>query len=261
MKQDSKRKSPGINIGVVIGITIGMFGLLLVLVMGMFLLFALVSMVSFTFGVLELLIFIRTKNHSFLVLALFLFGCASLSTATVLFGFQMTNLILISMSIIVVILFIWVLFLLFTRKLKWRSREILELAALPVEETFAGFTQRPFPVGQVSRPGTTVINFASFIHKKLIAIPYIENGSVVLSVNSKLARQIGLLTDYLDTTWVRFDKDGNVSVYISRADYNMYKDSLSFDQLCSSLGNLFIEFFDQFVAGEEQQILSRLNFS
>ena len=101
--------------------------------------------------------------------------------------------------------------------------------------------------------------FAAFLHKNLIAIPYIENGSIVISINAKFARQIGLLTDYLDTTWVRFDNDGNVTANISRSDYLKYNDELSFDQLCNSLGKLFIEFHDLFLADDGLRILDRID--
>ena len=259
MKLFSKLKSPEINVGLIIGITIGLFAILLVLLMGFFLLFALIAMASFSIGVLEVLIFLRTKNVSFLTLALFLFSCTSLSTTVVMFGYPVNNLLILFLYIVTFILLIWVLILAFTRRFRWRSREILELAALPVDGVSAGFTPRPFPVGKVSSPQSKIAEFARFLHKNLIVIPYIQNGSVVMSINTNMARQIGLLTDFLDTTWVRFDKDGNVSVYISRADYSKYKDSLSFDQLCDSFGKLFIEFHDHFIDGNESRIIEKLD--
>ena len=259
MKFFSKIKSPEINIGSIIGITIGIFAILLVLLMGLFILFALIAMVSFTIGILEMLIFIRTKNLSFLVLTLFLFSCSSLSTTFVMFGYPFTNPVILLLFMVTIILLVWVLILAFTKRFRWRSREILELAALPVEEASAGYTPRPFPVGKVSSPQSKIVEFARFIHKNLIAIPYIQNGSIIMSINTNLERQIGLLTDFLDTTWVSFDKDGNVAVYISRADYSKYKDSFSFDQLCGSLGNLFIEFHDYFINGNESRIIEKLD--
>ena len=254
-----KLKPPILGIESVIGITVGLFALLLVFVMGFYMAFALVALITFTYVVLGLLIFIRTMNFNFLVMTLFFMSCTSLFISIILFGIETANTITIMQSIIVILFTVWVVYLVFTRKLKWRTREILELAALPVQETSAGYTQRPLPVGRISSSKSEILEFAKFIHKNLIAIPYVENGSVVISINSKLARQIGLLTDYLDTTWVRFDKDGNVSVNFSRTDYLKYKDELSFDQLCNSLGNLFIEFHDQFLAGDGIRILDKIN--
>ena len=42
-----------------------------------------------------------------------------------------------------------IVFLTVTRRLKWRGREVLELAAETVEETGNGYTPRPRPVGRV----------------------------------------------------------------------------------------------------------------
>lgn len=254
-----KLKPPTLGIESVIGITVGLFALLLVLVMGLYMVFALIALVIFIYVVLNLLIFIRTFNYNYLILSLFLTCCTSLLISVILFGIEVANPITVMQSIIVFIFSFWVVFLVLTRKLKWRTREILELAALPVKDISAGYTQRPLPVGRISSSKEEIMEFAKFIHKNLMAIPYVENGSVVISINAKLARQVGLLTDYLDTTWVRFDKDGNVSVNISRTDYLKYKDELSFDQLCNSLGNLFIEFHDQFLAGEGIRIIDKID--
>ncbi len=40
------------------------------------------------------------------------------------------------------ILLAWLIYLLITRKTKWKGREVLELAAMPVEETSDGFIDR-----------------------------------------------------------------------------------------------------------------------
>lgn len=259
MKFISKLKTPEIKVGTVIGLTIGLFVLLLVLLMGLFILFALIALVSFAYGVLEMLIFIRTRNYCFLLLALFLFSCTCLSTSLVLLGAPIANPVNLILFLVSFSLLIWVVVLAFTGRFSWRSREILELAALPIEEVSAGFTQRPFPAGKVSSSKPEIVEFARFIHKNLIAIPYIQHGSVVITIDTAMTRQIGLLTDFLDTTWVRFDKEGNVSVNISRVDYSKYKDSLSFDQLCNSLGSLFIEFHDHFISGNASRIIERLD--
>ena len=70
---------------------------------------------------------------------------------------------------------------------------------------------------------------------------------------------LGLKSDYTDETWVAFDFDGNVSVNISHRDYLNYKEALSFDQLCESLGNLFVGFVEMFHRGEGVRIIDRMN--
>ena len=70
---------------------------------------------------------------------------------------------------------------------------------------------------------------------------------------------LGMKSDYTDETWVAFDNNGNVSVNISHRDYLEYKEALAFDQLCESLGNLFVEFVEMYHRGEGVRIIDRLN--
>ena len=65
--------------------------------------------------------------------------------------------------------------------------------------------------------------------------------------------------DYTNHTWIAFDFDGNVTVNISQHDYLTYQEDLSFDQLCASMGKVFIEFLDLFSTGKEVRIIDRLN--
>lgn len=70
---------------------------------------------------------------------------------------------------------------------------------------------------------------------------------------------MGLKSDYTDETWVSFESDGNVTVNISHRDYLNYKEALSFDQLCQSLGNLFVKFIEMFQREEGVRIIDRLD--
>ena len=157
---------------------------------------------------------------------------------------------------------IWAYYLIFTRQLKWRGREILELAAAPVEEIQNGFTERPHPTGKAEYTKEELLVFARFLLKNLIAIPYVETNRVVLVPIRGTQGYRHLYTfnhDYTRDTWISFDFDGNVAVNITRDDYFAYKEDLSFNRLCESLGSLFIEFFERFKKGEEVRIIDSLN--
>ena len=65
--------------------------------------------------------------------------------------------------------------------------------------------------------------------------------------------------NYTDSTYVLFEEDGKVEVNISEKDYKKYKDELTFDQLCASLGNMFIEFLNLFRENNSGEIIKRLN--
>jgi len=60
-------------------------------------------------------------------------------------------------------------------------------------------------------------------------------------------------------THVTFDFAGHVSVTIAKKDYQKYTEELTFDQLCSSLGSLFIEFLELYQKNQSREIIDRLN--
>lgn len=156
---------------------------------------------------------------------------------------------------------IWLAYLFFNKKTKWRGREIFELAAAPVEEIGNGYTGRPLQAGKTEYTKRDVMAFAEFVTKHLIAVHYIESDRVVF-VPVMMRREFGYVLgrhpDYAKETWISFGFDGNVSVNISKDDYLTYKD-LSFDRLCESLGNLFIDFLELFKRGESVRIIDRMD--
>lgn len=157
---------------------------------------------------------------------------------------------------------LWLAYLTFNKRTKWRGREILELAAAPVDATQDGYTGRPLPAGRIDYSKTDILEFAEFASRNLIASTYIENDKVVfvpVMMGREFGAAVGMHPDYSQETWISFDFDGSVAVNISREDYLTYKENLSFDQLCASLGNLFIEFIEQFRRGEGVRIIDRMD--
>lgn len=157
---------------------------------------------------------------------------------------------------------VWLIYLMFARKAKWRGRDLLELAAAPVIELGNGFTERPRPSGKIDRPKEDIIDFAEYCRRNLIALPRLDSDRVYF-VLVRMGREFGYLwnpgRDISRDSWVCFDFDGQVSVNISRKDYHMYKDDLEFDKLCASLAETFIEFLEMFVNRQEVRIIDRLN--
>jgi hypothetical protein len=150
----------------------------------------------------------------------------------------------------------------FTKKIKWRGREILELVATPVEEVGNGYTPRPLPAGKLEYTHNELLAFAEFVRRNLIAITINEGQRVVMVVvkmGEEFRYMLGLQDHILDKTWVSFDFDGEVSVNISQRDYLEFREALSFDQLCESLGQLFIEFFELFRRGEGIRMIDRMD--
>ena len=157
----------------------------------------------------------------------------------------------------------WLLYLFFGRKLKWRGREILEMAALPVKPTPDAFTSRPRPAGRAEYTRGEILSFAELLHRNHLAWAYREADRVVLSP-IKAGKEFPYLygwgvPDYHDRTWVAFDFDGNVSARVSREDYLDYREELSLDALCESLAGVFVGFLEQFKKGEARRIVERLD--
>ncbi len=152
---------------------------------------------------------------------------------------------------------IWDIVLLSTKKFKWRYREVLELSAKPVKAVTNGFTSRPLPIGKIEYNKWEIKAFANFLLRNLIAIPRDEEKRIVLVVTWKM--KYLFKSDYGDRTWVAFNNNGEVSVSISKQDYYNYQAEFSFDELCTNLGELFVEFFNHFREGQADSIIEKLN--
>jgi hypothetical protein len=155
-----------------------------------------------------------------------------------------------------------IVFLLVTRKAKWRGREIFEMAAEPVEKTGNGYTSRPRPVGKLEYSPEQMHQFANFCGRNLIALPYISSKNTTLvpiKMGDEYGRVLGIAGDYRDASWVNFDVDGEVSVHIAQKDYLDYREPLAFDQLCNSFGQVFIDFFELVNRGEGIRAVDRMD--
>lgn len=153
-------------------------------------------------------------------------------------------------------------FFILTKRLKWRGREIFELAALKVEEATSGYTSRPKPVGKADYTEQDLHAFADFLSKNLIALSYFETDRAIFTPvknSQEYPFLLGITPNLNEFSWVAFDLHGNVSVHISHKDYLAYRDELSFDALCESMGQLFIEFLEKCKRGEQVRVVERIN--
>ena len=166
------------------------------------------------------------------------------------------------MLIWVALFMLWAIYLLVTKRAKWRGRDIMEAAAENVDAGEFSYTPRPRPAGKLESGKEELLSFARYLKKNLVVMPYYNHDKVLL-VPIKMGEEFGILfgpnISYWDRTWISIDFDGNVSVNISKEYYLDYKDNLSFDQLCESLGNLFTRFYEYYKKGEEIRIIDHLN--
>lgn len=104
--------------------------------------------------------------------------------------------------------------------------------------------------------------FSRFCARHLIALPYVAGQNTTLvpvKMGDEFSRLLGWSGDYREATWVNFDQNGEVSVHISQKDYLDYRESLAFDPLCASLGQLFIDYCEQVNKGEGVRVIDRMN--
>jgi hypothetical protein len=138
-------------------------------------------------------------------------------------------------------------------------RRILERAARPVDDAKNGFTRRPYPSGKAVYSKGEIFGFAEFLKSSLIAIPFVDSNGITMAFPEDwLGRLYDMHGSYLDDTRVIFQFNGQVSAHITEKDYKKYQEELTFDQLCSSLGNMFIEFMELFKNGEGDRILEKI---
>ena len=165
-------------------------------------------------------------------------------------------------AILFMVSFFFLVFMVTTRQWKWRGRDILELAAQPVDEVVEGYTARPHPAGKAEYTRKEIMDFANFARRKLIAWTFVERDRVVFSL-VKMGDEFGYLFSpnrgYDGTTWVAFDNGGNITVNISEADYLGFREDFDFDRLCSSLADVFVDFLDMHRKGQDTRIMDRLD--
>lgn len=160
-------------------------------------------------------------------------------------------------SVVFLCAFIYVLI---SKKINWRYKEILQLAAEPVTGRTDGFTSRPFPGGRAEFTRNDAEGLARFLKKHVIAFPVTMPDRVVLIIPEYMwVHLLFFKKSFEKSTYVAFWNSGEVTVRISECDYRKYRDELRFDQLCASLANLFKLFMAKHKEGNPGEIVSILN--
>ncbi|MCD4788588.1 MAG: hypothetical protein K8R37_01210 [Bacteroidales bacterium] len=254
-----KLKPPEWNIEHKLGILSLPILLVSFLIGGVKLMFGFLALLEFIAMLIQLNMYFRTKNTGFIWLSLAFFFITVFAGKIAYTGLDNPRTENLPFIVAVIFASIIIIYLFVGKKLKWRTREILELAAMPVSDTKNGFTERPLPSGKIDGTQMEIHAFAGFMQKNLIAMPYFEDGKVIFSLTSLYSKQIGLKRGFVDESWICFNQEGNVTVFITKKDYLKYKEQLSFDQLCALLGNLFVEFFELFKHGDGVRIIDRFN--
>ena len=210
----------------------------------------------------NLLIVVRTGNPSFIIVALYLLSASIfmvVASAAITSGRK-------DMAKIVILPMIFFGSMtagqFFLKNLKWRGREVFELAAEHIDTTSGGYTNRPMPAGETTVTFHKVNAFAGFASRKLIAMVIREPGRILFFPvkENKEFLPIFLLRRKMDEmTYIAFDREGHATVQISEDDYLDFRQDYSFDLLCEAMGELFITMIEEYANGEEKAIIERMN--
>lgn len=258
MDTNSKLKPENQN-GPLIGLALGIVLITIFVLIGIFFGERIVDIVVGSLlalgAIFTFFIWYRTRNIGYLIFMLWL----GLMSVRNLLSLQDPTLVLAYRIIIIPLLLLW-LYVIFTGKITWHYRKILELAAKSVDGTADGFTPRPFPAGKAHYSKKDIIEFGKFLSKHLIAFPYAEANRVLLVISRKEPLDfLSLRRNYEDDTYVSFDFEGNMAVNIAKKEYDKYKEEITFDKLCQSLGKVFKEFLEWYIEGKSEKIINKMN--
>jgi hypothetical protein len=210
--------------------------------------------------------YFKTRSTTYLISGIYLtvFGC---TLWTIQFQYagnpsQVFQPITRFFGIWMVVFWIWLLYLMATRKIKWKGMEVLELAAQGVDPSEDTYTERPLPVRKIDASKDEILSFAAFLSKNQICMSYHDDDKIYLvPITMKASMYLVIHPEFnvIEKTWVSFTYSGEVSVHISKQTYLAYRENLTFDHLCNSMGNLFIEFFELYRKGEGVRVIDKLD--
>ena len=227
--------------------------------------FFILSVMIWIYALYTLFVFVRMGNFGHLILCgycLFLGVMALLASQYIESGWDPDIKFRVAWISGVIFFGVLIIYLAATKKIKWRGREIFELAAEPVDAVGDGYTPRPRPIGKVEFTKQEILAFARFAAKNLISIVYYgprQATFVPVKMGDEYTYPFRLSGSHHETTWINFDFEGEVSVHIAQKDYLDYKEPLDFDRLCESLGQLFVEFIELHKKGEGVRIIDRMD--
>lgn len=146
----------------------------------------------------------------------------------------------------------------FTRALELESAAIklFKLCARQHITENNGYTERPFSAGKHNYNSNQLFSFATYLENKKICVAEFPDKGVKLKFSmgiSPLNKKVTAKVSY-----VAFEENGTVTVFISQSDYRQYRRQYTFDQLCERMGNIFLRFAEYHVNHFESRIITEM---
>ena len=218
-----------------------------------------IILVALMFIILGIIQWFRYRNWIYPALG-FLIGITTVQISFIFPGYDEMGIFKLTYfgCIILIILFILINWNSFYshERFELNSRRLFRLASERLYETSDGYTGRPLAAGKTIFTKDELLGFVRFLHGGYIARPfYFENYvAVAFSMNISLI----VISEYSQASHIIIDHTGQITVKITEKDYKDYKERLSFDQLCSSMAEVFTRFLDYYRQGLESRILAEL---
>jgi hypothetical protein len=198
------------------------------------------------FALIQLVVWLMTRNRGYLI---WMFTCLAIAAS------YLTAYKGVYFFVPAVILITVYLYYVFSGRMRWRYRDILEIAARPVNDDRNGFTPRPFPAGKAEYTREDLNGLGKYLTSHLIAFPVVTEDGIVFMIKGT-SRFLFRKPDIHRDTYIVFGNDGRIAVNMAQNDYKKYRSMLTFDHLCASLGQVFKTFLGLYREGKEEQIIS-----
>jgi len=136
------------------------------------------------------------------------------------------------------------------------SRRIFKLAAELIFETVNGFTDRPFSAGEINASKEELLGFSRFLEGKYVARVFHEENTIYLTFS--LNRSLLTVVNPREVSHISITEQGAMTVFITESDYDQYRRTYNFNQLCHSLGEVIKRFMEYYRQGLESRIITEL---
>ncbi len=216
----------------------------------------LVALMFITLGIIQ---WFRYRNWIYPVLG-FLVGITTAQVSFIFPDYGNPGILKLTYftSFILIILFILINWRSFYshERFEMNSRRLFRLASERIYRTDNGYTERPYSGGKVECTKDELLGFIRFLHGNYIVRPFFYESYICLSFS--MNKSLVVIHEGKEVSHVIIGYDGNVTIKVSDNDYRDYREKLSFDQLCSSLADIFIRFLDYYKNGLESRIIIEL---
>ncbi|MEN8119187.1 MAG: hypothetical protein ABFS35_02525 [Bacteroidota bacterium] len=242
-------------------IALFLFGLFFALG-GLSMAFYTLSFVYAMYAISTFYLYVLTQNSDYWVILFFQLFTAFFIVANPKGPEYISHAVFLFLTINMTFFLIWSGYLMFTKKMKWRGREILELAAINVEKHPGTYTDRPQPTGKVVYNKEELDQFVNFFRKNLLGLVKTKDNTIYF-IPVRMGQEFSVLfnpnLNYVEKTWVSIDFNGQISTFISKEDYLEYKEDLSLHQLSQSMSDVMTDFIELFLKGEKIRVMDKMD--